>query len=85
VIAALLSGVALIAAFLVCERAARSPMIPLALFRSRGFASANAVSFFMYAGLFGALFLMSQFLQTRSETIRFRPASDCCRGRCRRW
>jgi MFS family permease len=34
------------------------------LFRERGFSSANAVSFFMYAGLFGALFLMAQFLQT---------------------
>jgi MFS family permease len=39
-------------------------MLPLALFRQRTFASANAVSFLMYAGLFGALFLMSQFLQT---------------------
>jgi len=39
-------------------------MLPLALFRQRGFTGANTVSFFMYAGLFGALFLMAQFLQT---------------------
>jgi nitrate/nitrite transporter NarK len=39
-------------------------MIPPALFRTRIFSAANAVSFFMYAGLFGALFLMSQLLQT---------------------
>jgi MFS family permease len=39
-------------------------MLPLELFRHRGFSTANAVSFFMYAGLFGALFLMAQFLQT---------------------
>jgi MFS family permease len=39
-------------------------MIPLALFRDRGFATANAVSFFMLAALFGVLFLMAQFLQT---------------------
>lgn len=39
-------------------------MVPLELFRDRGFASANAVSFCMYGGLFGALFLMAQFLQT---------------------
>src|SRR5436309_6213993 len=39
-------------------------MIPVGLFRERTFASANAVSLFMYAGLFGALFLMSQFFQT---------------------
>src|SRR5262249_28493224 len=43
---------------------APNAMLPLELFRSRGFSSANAVSFFMYAGLFGALFLMAQFLQT---------------------
>ena len=64
VIATLVAGAALVVAFLAWERRARSPMLPLALFRQRGFATANAVSFFMYAGLFGALFLMSQFLQT---------------------
>ena len=63
VLATLIAGVALIAAFLVWERSAPSPMLPLALFRHRGFATANAVSFFMYAGLFGALFLMTQLLQ----------------------
>jgi MFS family permease len=39
-------------------------MLPLGLFRRPGFAAANGVSFFMYAGLFGALFLMTQLLQT---------------------
>jgi EmrB/QacA subfamily drug resistance transporter len=62
--ATLVVGAALVAAFLAWERRARSPMLPLGLFRARGFATANAVSFFMYAGLFGALFLMAQFLQT---------------------
>jgi EmrB/QacA subfamily drug resistance transporter len=64
VVATLAAGAALVAVFLVWERRARSPMLPLVLFRERGFSSANAVSFFMYAGLFGALFLMAQFLQT---------------------
>jgi EmrB/QacA subfamily drug resistance transporter len=64
VIAALVAGAALVGAFLAWERRARSPMVPLALFRQRTFASANAVSFLMYAGLFGALFLMSQFFQS---------------------
>jgi EmrB/QacA subfamily drug resistance transporter len=63
VIATLIAGAALIAAFLAWERRASSPMLPLDLFRHRGFATANAVSFFMYAGLFGALFLMTQLLQ----------------------
>ena len=39
-------------------------MLPLTLFRSRGFTGANGVSFFMYAGLFGTLFLMAQYFQT---------------------
>jgi EmrB/QacA subfamily drug resistance transporter len=64
VIGTLVAGAALIGAFLGWERRARNPMLPLKLFRDRGFSSANAVSFFMYAGLFGAVFLMAQFLQT---------------------
>ena len=64
VLTALILGAALVLVFLAWERRARNPMLPLALFRERGFAAGNAVSFFMYAGLFGALFLMSQLLQT---------------------
>jgi EmrB/QacA subfamily drug resistance transporter len=64
VVATLTAGVALIAAFVAWQRRAEHPMIPPALFKARGFAAANGVSFFMYAGLFGALFLMSQLLQT---------------------
>jgi EmrB/QacA subfamily drug resistance transporter len=64
VLASLVAGASLAAAFVVWERRAASPMIPVGLFRDRTFASANAVSLFMYAGLFGALFLMSQFFQS---------------------
>jgi EmrB/QacA subfamily drug resistance transporter len=64
VVAALASGATLLAAFVAWERRAPNPMLPLGLFRSRGFSAANGVSFFMYAGLFGALFLMTQLLQT---------------------
>jgi EmrB/QacA subfamily drug resistance transporter len=64
VIGALAAGAAMLVAFVAWERRARSPMLPLALFRLRTFSSANAVSFFMFAALFGALFLMTQFLQT---------------------
>jgi predicted MFS family arabinose efflux permease len=64
VIAALLVGTTFVGAFLIWERRTATPMLPVALFRERTFASTNAVSFFMYAGLFGALFLMSQFFQT---------------------
>jgi EmrB/QacA subfamily drug resistance transporter len=64
IVATFAAGAVLIAAFLAWERRVESPMLPLDLFRQRGFSAANAVSFFMYAGLFGALFLMAQFLQT---------------------
>jgi EmrB/QacA subfamily drug resistance transporter len=64
VVATLTAGLILIAAFISWQRRAEHPMVAPALFRARGFAAANGVSFFMYAGLFGALFLMSQLLQT---------------------
>jgi MFS family permease len=38
-------------------------MLPMRLFGSRAFSSANATSFFLYASLFGAVFFMAQFLQ----------------------
>jgi EmrB/QacA subfamily drug resistance transporter len=63
VVGALAAGATLVGAFLAWERRTPTPMVPLALFRERTFAATNAVSFLMYAGLFGALFLMSQFFQ----------------------
>jgi EmrB/QacA subfamily drug resistance transporter len=59
----LVAGAVLIGSFLAWERRAPAPMLDLASFRNRTVAGANAVSFLMYAGLFGALFLMSQFFQ----------------------
>jgi EmrB/QacA subfamily drug resistance transporter len=64
VLVAMIAGMSLIAAFIAWELRTENPMVPPSLFRSRGFTAANGVSFFMYAGLFGALFLMSQLLQT---------------------
>ncbi|HEX3330764.1 MAG TPA: MFS transporter [Gaiellales bacterium] len=64
VIASLAAGAALVGTFLAWERRARSPMLPLELFRNRGFTTANAVSFLMFFGMVGALFLMPQFFQT---------------------
>jgi EmrB/QacA subfamily drug resistance transporter len=64
VLATMIAGALLLVAFVAWERRTANPMVPPALFRSRAFSAANGVSFFMYAGLFGALFLMSQLLQT---------------------
>jgi EmrB/QacA subfamily drug resistance transporter len=63
VIGSLLGGLALAGLFIEWERRSMTPMLQLAYFRDRTFASANAVSFFMWAALFGTLFLMAQFFQ----------------------
>jgi EmrB/QacA subfamily drug resistance transporter len=64
VIGTLVAGLAVMGAFVVWERKSSHPMLPLAMFRAPRFAAANGISFCLFAGLFGALFLMSQFFQT---------------------
>ena len=44
-----------------CAR--RAPMLPMRFFRSRAFAASNGVSFAMYFGVFGSIFLLAQFFQ----------------------
>ncbi|WP_242891903.1 MFS transporter [Actinomadura litoris] len=56
-------GAVLLAAFVGHELRAREPMLPMRLFRARGFAVVNAVMLAMGAGMFGATFLLVQFLQ----------------------
>jgi EmrB/QacA subfamily drug resistance transporter len=63
IVSALAGGVAILAAFVAWERRAREPMIPIELFRRRTFAITNGVSFFMYFGTFGSIFLLTQFTQ----------------------
>ncbi len=62
-VVSVVGGVALLGAFVVWEQRTSNPMLPLGFFHDRVFASANAFSLFMWAGLFGTLFLMAQFLQ----------------------
>src|SRR5215469_14737246 len=56
-------GALLVAAFIGWELRAREPMLPLHLFRSRGFSVTNAASLLMFFGMFGSIFLLAQFLQ----------------------
>ncbi|HUB42698.1 MAG TPA: MFS transporter [Streptosporangiaceae bacterium] len=63
VIGSLAAGAALMSAFLAWERRARYPMLPLAYFRRRGFATANAVVFFQFISVIGSLFFITQLLQ----------------------
>ncbi|QXJ25129.1 MFS transporter [Actinomadura graeca] len=61
---ALAAGAVLLAGFVAWELRVRQPMVPMRLFRSRGFSAGNAAALFMYASLYGSLFFMAQFLQT---------------------
>jgi EmrB/QacA subfamily drug resistance transporter len=63
VMGSIVLGSALLIGFLMRERSTAEPMLPLGLFRSRQFSAANAASLFMSVGMFGSIFLLSQFLQ----------------------
>jgi EmrB/QacA subfamily drug resistance transporter len=56
-------GALLVAAFIAWELRAPEPMLPLGLFRSRGFTVTNLASMLMFFGMFGSIFLLAQFLQ----------------------
>ena len=64
IVAALVTGAVLLVAFVAWELRAREPMLPMRFFRDRAFAAANAASLFMYFGMFGSIFLLTQFFQT---------------------
>jgi EmrB/QacA subfamily drug resistance transporter len=63
VLGSLVAGAVLLAAFVAWELRARAPMLPMRFFRSRAFAASNGVSFAMYFGVFGSIFLLAQFFQ----------------------
>jgi EmrB/QacA subfamily drug resistance transporter len=64
IVASLAGGAALLAGFVAWELRAREPMLPMRFFRNRAFAAANGASLFMYFGMFGSIFLLTQFFQT---------------------
>ncbi|MQS06693.1 DHA2 family efflux MFS transporter permease subunit [Streptomyces sp. IF17] len=59
----LIAGAAVLALFVWWERRAPAPLLPLELFRSRAFTLINAASLLMFLGMFGSIFLLTQFLQ----------------------
>jgi EmrB/QacA subfamily drug resistance transporter len=63
VLAPLLAGIALLIAFVLYERRARDPMLPLGLFSRRNFSAGNIETFSMYAGLAILFFFLVLFLQ----------------------
>lgn len=64
VVASFALGAGLLVGFVLRERSTAAPVLPLGLFRSRGFRAVNAAALLMSAGMFGSIFLLAQFLQT---------------------
>jgi EmrB/QacA subfamily drug resistance transporter len=64
ILAPLVGGAALVAAFVWWETRSASPMLPLAFFRDRTFTLANVASLLMFFGMFGSIFFLAQFFQT---------------------
>jgi EmrB/QacA subfamily drug resistance transporter len=63
VLGAILAGATLVAAFIRHEGQTAHPLVPLRLFRSRSFSVANVASLAFSLGMFGAVFLLAQYLQ----------------------
>ena len=74
VLGALLGGLVATAAFVLVEARVRSPMLPLALFRSRVFMGTNLVTLLLYFALSGVLFFLP------FELIRGRDYSAAAAG-----
>src|SRR5215210_864781 len=64
VVGSFVVGAALLVGFVAWELRTEHPMLPMRFFRNRTFALANVASLFMFFGMFGAIFFISQFFQT---------------------
>ncbi|WP_062207558.1 MFS transporter [Streptomyces sp. NBRC 109706] len=63
VLAGFILGGMLLIAFVAWELKTSHPMLPMRFFRSRTFSAINAASLLMFAGMFGSIFLLTQYLQ----------------------
>ncbi|MGW5653947.1 MFS transporter [Streptomyces humi] len=63
VLTGLFAGSALLAGFVLHGSIAKNPMLPMRLFRSRAFSGINTASLLMFLGMFGSIFLLSQYMQ----------------------
>jgi EmrB/QacA subfamily drug resistance transporter len=64
IVTALVAGAIVFALFILWELRVTDPMLPMRFFRNRAFALANVASLFMFFGMFGSIFLLSQFFQS---------------------
>src|SRR3954470_3689793 len=63
ILAGFVVGGLLLVSFVLWELRTAQPMLPPDMFRNRGFTAANLASLLMYFGMFGSIFLLSQFFQ----------------------
>jgi EmrB/QacA subfamily drug resistance transporter len=63
IVGSLAAGASLLVAFVAWELRSTAPMLPMRLFKNRTFAAANGASLLMFFGMFGSIFLLSQYLQ----------------------
>ncbi|MEV8441396.1 MFS transporter [Actinosynnema sp. NPDC051121] len=63
VVGALVGGAVFAVLFVLRQRRAAAPMLPVRLYRSRAFAAGNAVIFLLNGSLTGAIFFIAQYLQ----------------------
>ncbi|MGW8063578.1 MFS transporter [Streptomyces ziwulingensis] len=63
VLTALFAGAALLVGFVHHGIRSANPMLPMRLFRSRAFSGINGASLLMFLGMFGSIFLLSQYMQ----------------------
>ena len=82
IVGALAVGAVLLAAFVCWELRTPTPMLPMRFFRNRAFSAANAASLLMYFGMFGSIFLLTQYLQgvQGATPLRGRPADAAVDG-----
>ncbi|MBT2506392.1 MFS transporter [Streptomyces sp. ISL-98] len=64
ILTGLILGSALIGGFVHHGFNNKNPMLPMRLFRNRAFFGINIASLLMFLGMFGSIFLLSQFLQS---------------------
>ncbi|WP_446041987.1 DHA2 family efflux MFS transporter permease subunit [Streptomyces sp. SID1121] len=64
VLIGLFAGFALLVAFVLHGIRRPDAMLPMRLFKDRAFSGINAASLLMFLGMFGSIFLLSQFLQS---------------------
>jgi EmrB/QacA subfamily drug resistance transporter len=64
IVGSLVAGIVFLGAFVVWELRTAQPMLPMRFFRNRAFSAANGASLAMSFGMFGSIFLLTQFFQT---------------------